>query len=518
MYNTSQAYKDAVFAPARTVKGRVTFAIIDTTALTDINVINTTAEYELSDKAQITNLVRDLKNWSTWEKDRTTLDGAFAFSDGTNLGEVGFVSDGLSENDQSFTVNPNLSVVFDNPHSSIALTVTFDQVNNEYAEDFVITAYDDVGGIILSESYVGNTETIVVAEGLFQNYYRIDLQITKWSHARHRARVAEIDFGAVRIYDGDNSLVSMNLVEDVDYKGKVIPTSEVTFVVQNVDQEFNLLNPEGIYAFLQQNQQVLPEIGILAGGTVQYVPLGEFFLSEWNSDEGGATASFTASDILGVMTQFTYENLTPASTNIGAFIENLFIICGISEYNIDSSVYSISTNGLIRSTDCRTALNLACIAGMVHAYTNRDGEVIVEPWVIGTAQDQVTRAKIFKESQISLEPLVKTVEVQYWSDLSTSGSVSVATGETTGEILTYTNNTLINDSTQATTVANWAVALTTFRAKFVTDFRGDPAYELLDTFALEDLYGTFTDAIMSKLELKYKGYLRGTMETRAVLS
>ena len=102
MYNTSQAYKDHIFATSRDVRGRVVFAIVDTTASEDINSIVTTTAYELSDDSQLSNNVRDLRNWSTWEIDRTSLNGAFTFSDGQELGEVGFVSNDLSESDKSF--------------------------------------------------------------------------------------------------------------------------------------------------------------------------------------------------------------------------------------------------------------------------------------------------------------------------------------------------------------------------------------------------------------------------------
>ena len=50
MYNVSQEYKDSIFAQTRTVKGRVTFAIVDTTATEDVDTITVTSEYEWSDK------------------------------------------------------------------------------------------------------------------------------------------------------------------------------------------------------------------------------------------------------------------------------------------------------------------------------------------------------------------------------------------------------------------------------------------------------------------------------------
>lgn len=515
MYNDATlAFKDNIYSQTRTVKGRVTFSIVDVTAYDDIQSINVTSEYTLSDKSQIANRIRRLENWVTWEHDRVRLDGSFKFTDYVDVGEVGLVSDDLCDVDGYFSVNPTASVIFSEAHSSFGITVTFDENNNDYAEEFQITVYDEVGGIIAQEDYVGNDKSQVVAEGDFDGYYRVDVEIIKWANGNRRSRLSELDFGEVRIYDTEN-LVSMKLIEDVDYLAKVIPTSEITFVVQNVDREFNLLNPEGIYKFLQENQQVLPEIGIDVGGYTEYVPLGEFFLSEWSSDEGGATATFTATDILGTMEDFTYENLVVnASQTIGDLIEELFIICGINGYNISSSLYNIGTNGLVEENDCRTVLQYCCVAGMSYAYTDREGVVQIQPIVITTADDIIDRDVMFSESQIELDTLYKTIEVDYYTDIDSKVTYSLETGNDTGQTLSYTKNTLINDSTHADDVANWVLGLLDYRAILTTNFRGNPEYELLDTMSLEDLYEQFTDALITKMEINYQGYLKAKMTSR----
>ena len=518
MYEVSNSYKDSIYEQSRTVKGRVTFNISDVTALGDIQSTNVSAEFIMSDKSQLTDLNRDLINYITCETDRVKLDGSFSFTDLINIKETGFASESLSDINKLYSTNPTMSFIFGDPHSSIGITVTFDKTTNEYAEEFRITAYDGVGAIIIQEDFVGNTLSQVVVEGLFYNYERLDIEIVKWSKVDRRARVAEIDFGVVRVYDNAN-LVKMEFIEEVDYLGKVIPTSEITFVVQNIDREFNLLNPEGIYKFLQDKQQVLPEIGVIVNGLVEYVPLGEFFLSDWNSDEGGTTASFTARDRLDIMSTFNYESLVAkTSYTLYDMAVDLFNVCGITSYIIDNSLSSIFTNGLTESTDCRTVLQMVSIAGMCHTYTNRKGEIVMKKLTITTINDTLSRDVIFNESKITLDKLYRQINIEYYTNITTKGIYSLNTVNTTGETLSYTKNTLINNLTQATNVANWVLGLIDYRAKFTTNYRGNPAYELLDVLQLEDVYQQVTDTLITKLELTYQGYLRSKVETRGVLS
>jgi len=55
MYPVSNEYKDAIYAPVRTIKGRVTFDISDVTAAGDVIDISTSQEHILSNKQQLIN-------------------------------------------------------------------------------------------------------------------------------------------------------------------------------------------------------------------------------------------------------------------------------------------------------------------------------------------------------------------------------------------------------------------------------------------------------------------------------
>lgn len=297
MYPVSQEYKEAVYAPARTVKAKVTFDISDVTAKDDVSSLAVTAQASgISDKDQLINSQREQSyNLATWEPNRFKLDGSFSFPGDTlaSNGEVGFVSDNLCNAEGNFGEYPTITIEFANPHSSIGLTVTFDVMNNEYATDFTLSVYNGSNNLIASINVTDNDKVQCDVNHLLSNYKKVVVTIKKWSVGERRARVAEVDFGIVKVYD-DNNLIKCSLIEELDLTGSTLPSAEFKFTVDNADRSFNILNPTGFYAYLQQRQQVDVQLGVLVGSAYEWVPLGNYLLWDWTSDEGSLTASFTA--------------------------------------------------------------------------------------------------------------------------------------------------------------------------------------------------------------------------------
>lgn len=523
MQNVSNEYKESVYAPIRTTKGRVTFDISDVTARGDVNDISTTTESILSNKQQLINQKREQSfNLATWEPNRFKLDGSFVFPDDSisNNGELGFVSDNLCNENGIFELEPTLIFTFGGPHSSMGITLTFDVLNEEYATEFIINAYDENDNVILSEDVTDNTDVQVAVIGQFYEYKKIEVIIKKWSKPYRRARVAEVDFGVVRVYT-DNNLIKMDYVEEIDIITKNLPSAEFTFTVDNSNKDFNILNPDGFYKALQERQVVIPEIGIVIGPSTEYVQLGNYYLMEWVSDEGSLTSTFTTRNIIDLMSSYDYENLTP-KTNYTLYdmAEEILAICGVSNYEIDLALQNIFTKGFIKSNNCRNILQYIAIAGMCNVYVDRDNKVILKqsPLALGNPIDTIDLDNMYQEPKIELDKIVKSVSVFYYSDLETS---QVYTEERLdikeGDNLKVDGNTLINTLTQAENVAKWILRQMNYRAKYTVNWRGNPAHELNDIVTIEDAYNQNRNAIITKIELTYQGYLKGRTKARGLI-
>lgn len=523
MYQASQKYKDGIYATSRMNKGRVTFGVTDVTAAGDVSKLTATSESVLSNKAQIVNSTRSPSyKLATLEKDRFKLDGSWSFPDDTvaKNGEVGWVSEDMSDSNGEFgSVSnfPSLSVNFNSDHSSIGLTISFDSLNGEYATDFTLTAYNANNAVLANYSYTGNTLTQVAASGQLTNYRRVDVIIKKWSVPNRRARVMEIDFGIVKVYTGEAGLVSMQLTEDMDLTSGELPSPEFKFTVDNSSREFNILNPTGFYKSLQQQQQVIGEIGLeLDDGTLEWVPLGNYLLWEWQSDEGSLTATFYARTVLDQMAGVSYENLVPTTKSLYQLAVDLFALCGITKYSIDPALKNITTNGLVNKTNCKDVLQMIAIAGCANVKVDRSSTVVLKVVPnLTTPVDAISMNDQYAEPRINLDTVVKQVEVTYWADLENS-DVAIAVAADIGDTLTLDSNTLINTGARAVAVANWILAQKNYRAIYTANWRGNQAQELGDVVAIGNSYGNDMNAYITKTELKYEGYVQATTEARGV--
>jgi hypothetical protein len=412
-----------------------------------------------------------------------------------------------------------LTVEFNGVHSSAGITVTFDSVLGEYAVDYDVEAYDFNGAIITKVNIVNNTEIIHQALGQLYGYKKLVITVKKWSKPYRRARILEVDFGIVKIYTDDN-LIRLNLLEDLDLTSGQIPSAEFRFEVDNADRAFNILNPTGFYKYLKERQSIYASVGIEHDdGSVNFIPLGEYFLAEWMSNEGALTATFTARTILDIMASYPYENLTAREISLKQLAEEVFLICKVTSYEIDSSLESVMINGLVKRTDCKTVLQMIAIAGCSNIITTRTGVIkLIKADTIGETIDNINFDNVYNEPQINLEKIVKTAEVTFWKSLEQSTIVSVVVpGINEGETLSLTENTLINSAEQANKVANWLLSQrNNRRAKYFVNFRGNPAHELADVIDIENSYGTDKKAIITKLDMSYEGYFNAKIEAKGM--
>ncbi|WP_336774209.1 hypothetical protein [Paenibacillus sp. MMO-58] len=524
MYPVTAGFQEAIYAPTRRVTGKVTFNIVDITAAGDVSSIVANGGLTLiSSTTQLIDNKRDATwNLATLEKDRFRLDGSFSFPDDTtpaNNGEVGYVGTLLCGADGVFTTPQTIEITFNSTHRSAGTSITFDPFNNEYAVDFNVSAYDAGGALIASVDMTGNTTPLVPLHGELLDYKKIVVTITKWNVGNRRVRVLEIDFGIVEVYT-DDSLISFDLIEEMDMTSGQLPSPEFRFTVDNSDRAFNILTPTGFYKYLQQRQQIDAEFGVpVEGGLIEYVPVGRYFLVDWTSDAGALTASFTARTTLDLMANYDYEQLAPSDKTLFALASQLFATCGITNYSLDPSLNGVSTNSMAEKTDCKTMLQMVAIAGRCNVYITRGGTITLKRLTDFTVADRVDFDNAYDEPEFVLESIVKQVDVSYWTDLDTSAVSSVsAAGVDSGDTLKLEKNTLINTAAGATAVADWILAQTQFRAKSSINWRGNPAHELGDVIAIENSYGDDLKARITKNSITYQGYLTAQTEAKGAVS
>lgn len=418
MITTTDAYKTAVISPSRKTKGRVVFEIVDTTAKADITTLSVTSEAPFSKKVQTYNNIRDLSGkYITLEKDYWILDDSmYLMPKSTESGyEIGWWSSEISGADTIFSTPQELLFTFTGNHSSIGITVTFDKTSNEYATDFTITTLTSLDAVINTINVTGNTSNKYIWNVASNNYRKVKITINKTSNPIRRARISEIDFGIIEEYEG-NELINMSVIEELSTTSQEVTTNEMKFTLDNQDKSFNILNPTGLYNYLQRKQQITSFIGVeIATDVYEYVPLGVYYLSEWTSDEGTLTASFVSRDVLDILSEKIYRKSIYADITLGTLATNILTDAGITSYNIDTALNSITVKGYLKNMTHREALQMVAVAGKCAIYSNRIGVLQIKQLSTVASGNTIDFDNMYNSPKIQLDKLINTIEVNNYS-------------------------------------------------------------------------------------------------------
>lgn len=288
MKQATQSIKDAMKDVSRYTTCKIIFDFTDITVNEDNKTLSPSETNSITNINQIINKYRDREiKLATFEKNKFKLDGSYKIPSQNygNNGEQGWWSANVCDSEGAFSNPPVITIEFENTHSIPALTLTFDTLEMEYATDFEITAYGSNNNIIDYKRIVDNTKTQVLVSGNFYMFKKIEIKIYKWNNAYRFAKISEVDFGVVKTYS-DEQLIKVNLIEEINLLNENLPASELRFTIDNSSNEFNMLNPESAYKFLQEKQQATVYFGIESEGNISYFKTGTFYLSEWKAEQG----------------------------------------------------------------------------------------------------------------------------------------------------------------------------------------------------------------------------------------
>jgi len=539
MIKVSKNFKEAVYAPTRKTTAKVSFEILDNEAYND-NTPTVTGEAPISRKDQLTNKIRTMSHkYATFERDYFKLDGSFYIPPKPNEGdsELGWWSGDLCDENGIFTPYQVLEFSFTEEHNSMGLTITFDSMANEYASDFDIEVYRLDGTLIHKEIIVENNKpTYVLVQGL-DNYGKIKIIIKKWVRPYRRVRIVEVDFGVFQEYD-DDKLIKLNIIEEMNIISDKIPSNEIRFTIDNSNKEFNILNPDGFYRFLKERQEVRAKIGLeIDENNFEFVPMGKFYLIDWQSDEGALTTTFIARDIFEILEGKEYTSIT--NTNLYDLAEDIFIKANVRDYHIDKKLKNISTNGFKDKLNCRKALQYIGIAGKAAIYQDRYGVVRVEQFKTldestsyiyfagpdmftgmiypmtneGYDMKNITFDNVYKEPQIKLDKLLYSL-IMVIHDGETKEEITFYNKGVKDGVSYKIDNPLINTIKHAQEVAEWIIEEYNLRAIYDINWRQNPALECGDIVLVEDSFNAKKQSRIIKQEFEYAGYLSGRVETK----
>ncbi len=292
MITVSDSFKKAIKSDTREIYGYVEVKYQNKNFDLEVNTIPTSSP--LTKENGIVQDNKILQKYASLENNYTLLDGSFMVWNENNILDKGYISDDIFNdmlstqivitNDDTTTTTKGITIYFkENLPFSFTVTIT------------------DVDGNVITDDVTNNQSYVyqyIFANEIVVSYISID--ITSVEFPQNRLRIASIDFNLSDFYEGEE-LVNFEITEELDLLLESIPINNCSVKLNNYPDyngksKFDILNPQGITAFLTDNVQVKPYVGVLTEENgIEYVPMGVFYLTDWSSDNDGNVTFNTCS-------------------------------------------------------------------------------------------------------------------------------------------------------------------------------------------------------------------------------
>lgn len=514
----------------------VSLDIADPVAIADAKSTDNGAIY-ISNSESLTDGGEDASvPYCTLEQNLWCLDGSRQAIPETSVDKTSFISDVLSDDTCVFSGKiPTITINFDAIHPTLipGITIHWSAAYNEFAESFDVVAYNG-STIVASKSVTGNKSVKSLIFVDIANYNKVVILIRKWCLPNHRARVEDILIGINKVY-GKGELFEYSHKQTVDPISTSLPKFEINFSIDNVEGEYNPYNHYGLAKYLMERQEVKTRYGLkLADGTIEWIPGGTFYLSEWYAKQNGLTADFTARDMLEFMSAVYTESHNLTSRTLYSIAEKVLLAAnlplnsdGTRKWIIDEALKSISTTAPLPEDTLANCLQLIANAGRCVLYQDRNGILHIEPLKgsdTDTSEDtdyKINSFNSYSKSEITLSKPLKQVKVKVYA--YTSGGESTTTeisyptqvsNDIKGEIVTI-DNPLVTTDTNPGALGEWLYTHLSHRMALDSSWRADVSLDALDIVKHENDYST-NRVRMTEVEFRYNGAFRGTGKGKVI--
>lgn len=304
------------------------------------------------------------KEYITLEKDYWRVDGTQLIL--PNQGSYdydGYVSNAVSNSNNTFSNNPMITIDFADSQSIYGLTFTF----LDYPKEIKVNG----------KTYYPNSDKWEMPDKLL-DVRQIKIEFVKAHFAGRRIRLNRIQFGRKVIFD-NRTLIKTSYSSMVDFVSLSLTNKRLSFTIDNFNQRYNPLNPDGLYAFLETKQPADIDYGYqLDNGTIEKVH-GDSLVLESTPIITQNQANFSAVDSLSNLTGIFRKGLfRPGGITLYELAEEVLKDADVKHYIIDKHLKEIKTKAALPIATHRECLQIIANAGQCILYTDRNGYIKLE--------------------------------------------------------------------------------------------------------------------------------------------
>ena len=302
------------------------------------------------------------------ELNRWVLDGTIDIpNDGFEGQQTGWWSGKAS--DENAELDSILTFEFSAPVSTVGWSLLFDDKMQQYPAKITITAYGSDNAVIATATkaitQVRQNISLPAA-----SYTKLTLRFDKTFLPKTRARLRQIDFGLTETYEND-SMANVQIVEEASVSCDAFPSRQISFTFDNADHRYNILNPDGIFAVIQEGQKLLARC-IINGESVD---VGEFFFTSVTATNSGVTAQLVGNDMAAALERATYESGSAAACELQAAVTSVLDGYDITVIYGDGVAGKTVVPAIPRKTTRREAIRLLAQAAMCSVWFDRAGNL-----------------------------------------------------------------------------------------------------------------------------------------------
>lgn len=393
------------------------------------------------------------------------------------------------------------------------ITITWSSEYDEYPTEYIVQAWLNempVGETVFVQN---NTSNVSVVDLELTEYDKVNIYADKWCLPDHRVRIDNVIFGHVMTFD-KRDIISYTHEQSGDLSSGELPKNAITFSLDNSDGKWDPINPKGLSRYLCERQKVTTRYGMIVDGTVEWIPGGVFYLSEWRAPSNGLEASFVAKDPFDFM--LTHPFGSTMEWTLDKHIERAFFVGGGYTYHLDPSVDHTYWGMSNKEDNTAAVVQMCANAACCVVWVDRNGEPHIAP-LDKTASDYIIGTTVsYTHPEVTLAKPLKTVTVRYGGERT-----AVVTVGSTGEDQTLDNPMIYNyenieDDEQPVEVAMWIADTLRSRTIVSGEFRADPRLDLYDIVTVQGKYGDICSVAITNITYSYTGCFRATYEGRVL--
>ncbi|MDU7338614.1 MAG: hypothetical protein E7L17_10930 [Clostridium sp.] len=379
----------------------ITLDLIDVTAKAD----STPVASDIQPFADTVQLKRDdltVPDYATLEENFFLLDGSKPlFPDSPAGMNFGYWSQSMSGAGGYFENPPTLKISFTEQHTSAGLTLHF-------LPDFPAVLniqWLALDGILMISKDFQPDALDYFCECPVENFGKLIITFKCTAKPYRYIKLHAIDYGTFLTYS-DTDVVSAKITEEVDLISNTLSINMANFTLHSPTDDFNLMNPQGVFKLFQQGQKVHIR-HFLDTGPVQ---MGTYRLATWQSADA-STGQFTANASVGELDKTDFKlGRVYVNEPAGNIIDAIMDSAGWTDYIVEDIIRNTPLSGWLPIAKHRTALQQVAFAAGAIVDDSRGSTIRIysQP---STYNNLIPRSRKFSGGNVKLLSYISDVSL-----------------------------------------------------------------------------------------------------------